>query len=115
MERGALLFYLAIGFGLLFLLPLADTLDKNLQIVAAVLVAGYWGLLGLFFLILLFKSFFAEYVLGALLYNIWLFVSLMCVAVGVLALLDSGVENAAWAIWLVLYGTLVGILKRNEL
>lgn len=115
MEKGAVFFYLVVGFGLLFFLPFAESLDKGLYQIATVLILGYWGMIGLCFLALLVTKFIDEYDFGNLLYNIWFFASLMCVAIGILAIVDDGAEKSTWAICLILYGGTVGFLKRAEL
>jgi hypothetical protein len=107
--------YLILGLGLLFLIPTAESVSQNLGIIATVLVVGYWAMLGFLFIILLLKKFFAEFDLRSMLYNLWLFLSLMCVAVGTLAILDDGTDKAQWAVWLIFYGGTVGFLKRKEL
>lgn len=115
MEKRNHIFYLAVGFGLLFLLPVAESVDKSLGQVATFLVIGYWAMLGFAFLLFVLKNLFAGYGINTLLYNIWLCVSLMSVAVGVLAIVDNGIEQARWAVVLILYGSTVGFLNRKEL
>lgn len=107
--------YLIIGFGLLFLLPAAESVSTNLGHVATFLIFGYWGLLAVYGLIIIVKNFFKVFGFGHLLYQLWLFVSLMCVAVGVLAILDEGAANVPWAVLMILYGSSVGYLNRSEL
>ncbi len=115
MDKNNLLFYLAVGFGLLFLLPAADSVGENIGQIATILVIGYWGGMGLCFLLFLLKNLFAEFRFSMMLYNLWLFVSLMCVAVGILAIVDDGIDKARWAVGLILYGTTVGYFNRKEL
>ena len=79
------------------------------------LVVGYWVMLGFLFLAILVKNFFSEFGIGHLIYNLWLFASLMCVAIGILAIIDDGAEKARWALWLILYGGTVGYFNRKEL
>ena len=107
--------YLILGLGLLFLIPTAESVSQNLGIIATILVVGYWTMLGLLFMIFLFKRFFSEFDFRSMLYNIWLFLSLMCVAVGILAIVDDGADKARWAVWLIFYGSTVGFLNRKEL
>lgn len=115
MEKNTYVMYLAIGFGLLCLLPLTDSLDKGMEIFATVLVLGYWAALGFSFLLYLLKNIFAECGVGVFFYNLWLFLSLMGVAVGVLAIIDDGIYKVPWAACLIFYGVAVGFLNRNEL
>ncbi len=107
--------YLILGLALLFLIPTAESVSENLGIIATILVVGYWIMLGILFMILLLKSFFSQFDLRSMLYNLWLFLSLMCVAVGILAIIDDGAEKARWAVWLIFYGGTVGYLNRKEL
>lgn len=113
MDKNILFFYLVVGFGLLFLAPAAESI--GLGPIATFLVIGYWGGMGLCFLLFILKNIFAEYEVGTLLYNLWLFLSLMSVAVGILAIVDDGADKARWGIWLILYGGAVGYLNRREL
>lgn len=115
MDRNNLIFFLMLGFGVLFLEPIAASVSPNLAQVATFLIIIYWGSIGLCAFMFLFKKFSADYGINNLLYNLWLFLSLMCVAVGVLAIIDDGAEKAQWAVWMILYGTTVGYLKRKEL
>lgn len=115
MDKNDLFFYLMVGFGLLFLVPAAETVGDNLGKISTFLVIGYWGWMGLCFLLFLLKNLFLEYRIGRLLYNLWLFTSLMCVAVGILAIVDDGIGKSRWAICLIAYGGAVGYLNRKEL
>lgn len=115
MDQNNLIFYLAIGFGLIFMLPVAESAGENLNYVATFLVLGYWGTMGLGFFLFLLKKFVEQYRVSSLLYNLWLFISLMCVAVGVLAIVDDGIDQAKWAVGLILYGGTVGYFNRSEL
>lgn len=115
MGKNNLFFYLVIGFGLLFVIPAVESVNSNLGPIVTFLVIGYWCWMGLGFLIFLLKNLFAEYELSTLLYNLWLFLSLMCVAVGILALVADGPDKANWAIWMIFYGTTVGYINRKEL
>lgn len=115
MDRRIPALYLIIGLGLFFLLPAAESVDHSLGRIATFLVIGYWAMLGLLFLSLVLKNFFAAFGIRSLLYNLWLFLSLMCVAVGILAIVDEGVDQARWAVWLILYGGTVGYFNRKEL
>lgn len=115
MDRNNLIFFIVLGFGLLFLEPVAASVNENLGQAATFLILMYWGGLGLGALIFLLKNLFTGYGINNMLYNLWLFLSLMCVAVGILAIIDDGPEKAQWAVWMVLYGTSVGYIKRNEL
>jgi hypothetical protein len=107
--------YLVLGFGLLFLIPVAESITENLGQIATFLVVGYWLMLAFFFLTILIKNFFSQFSIRNLLYNLWLFASLMCVAVGILAIIDDGADKARWAVWLILYGGTVGYFNRAEL
>lgn len=115
MDKNYIIFYLAIGFGLLFLIPAAESVGDGLGQLATFLVIGYWGLMGFCFLLFILKNMFAEYGFGNMLYNLWFFLSIMCVAVGALAIVDDGIDKAPWAVLLILYGGTIGYLKRNEL
>lgn len=115
MDRNNLIFFLVLGFGLLFLEPIAASVSDNFTRLATFLILVYWGGLGLCALIFLLKNIFAEYGVNNLLYNLWLFLSLMCVAVGILAIVDNGAEKTQWAVWMVFYGSTVGYIKRKEL
>lgn len=107
--------YLIIGIGLLFLIPVAESVTENLGLIATFLVIGYWIMLGVLFFTILVKNFFSEFSIRNLLYNIWLFASLMCVAIGILAIVDDGADKAHWALLLILYGGTVGYFNRSEL
>lgn len=107
--------YLILGLGLLFLIPVAESVTQNLGKIATFLVVGYWIMLGFFFLTILVKNFFSQFGIRNLIYNLWLFVSLMCVAVGILAIVDDGADKARWAVWLILYGGTVAYFNREEL
>lgn len=115
MDKNIPLFYLTIGLGLLFLPQLAESVDPNLGMVANFLVIGYWSMAVIYALIVLFKNIFSTEGFFLLLYNLWLFLSLMCVAIGALAIVDDGIDQARWAVWLIFYGLTVGFFKRNEL
>lgn len=115
MDKSNMIFFLVVGFGLLFMVPVAESVGENLGRIASFLVIGYWGTIGLSFFIFLLKNLFADYKVNTLLYNLWLFLSLMCVAIGILAIVDEGVDKARWAIFLILYGGTVGYLNRKEL
>jgi len=115
MDKNNLLFYLVVGFGLLFLIPVAESVGENLGRIATILVIGYWGTMGLSFFLFILKNLFAEYKVNTLLYNLWLFLSLISVAIGILAIVDDGINGARWAIFLIIYGGTVGYLKRKEL
>ncbi len=115
MSRYDHLYFMVIGVALLFLIPFAESVDKNLGMVATVLVAGYWGGLALYFLAFALKRMFAGFGITTMLFNIWLFLSLMCVAIGVLAIIDNGLEPNRWAVALIIYGFTVGFLNRKDL
>ena len=115
MDKNNLLFYLVVGFGILFLIPVADSVGENLGRIATILVIGYWGTMGLSFFLFILKNLFAEYKVNTLLYNLWLFLSLISVAIGILAIVDDGINEARWAVCLIVYGGTVGYLKRKEL
>jgi len=115
MESKSLMMYLAVGLGLFFLLPTVEAVEPELAQVATFLVLGYWGLMGIYFLIFAMTSIFAEFGFSTMLYNLWLFCSLMCVAVGVLAIIADGVYQARWGVLLIIYGGTIGYLNRKEL
>lgn len=115
MEKNTLMYYCIIGLGLILLLPAADAAGENLQWIATFLVFGYWSLLAFCIGITLCKNLFTTYGAKEMLYNLWLFLSLACVAVGVLAIVDDGLDKSRWALWLIVYGTTVGYFNRKEL
>ena len=115
MDRNSLVFYIVVGIGLLFLIPVVESVDQSLVPIASFLVIGYWGGMGFCFFLYLLKKLCAEYQVGFMLYNLWLFLSLMCVAVGILAIIDDGVDQARWGVLLIFYGSIVGYYNRKEL
>lgn len=115
MDKRVPVLYVLLGLGLLFLIPAAESVGRTLGHIATFLVIGYWAMLALCFVIPLVKNFFAEFGLRSLLFNLWLFLSLMCVAVGVLAIVDDGMAQARWAAWLIVYGLTVAYFNRKEL
>ena len=115
MDRNSLVCYVLVGIGLLFLMPVAESVDQSLGRIASFLVIGYWGGMGLCFFLVLLKELIAEYEVGFMLYHLWLFISLMCVAVGILAIVDNGIHQARWAVLLIFYGSIVGYYNRKEL
>jgi hypothetical protein len=115
MDKNNLIFYLVVGFGIFFLVPVAESVGENLGRIATILVIGYWGTMALSFFLFLLKNLFADYQVNTLLYNLWLFLSLISVAIGILAIVDDGIHGARWAICLIVYGGTVGYLKRKEL
>lgn len=115
MKNNSHLYYLSVGIGLIALLPVAESAGLGVERLAVFLVAGYWVLLGVYFSIVFAQRLFTEFEAGLMIYNIWLFLSLMAVAVGVLAILDVGVEGARWGVGLVVYGSVVGYLNRHRL
>ncbi len=115
MDRNSPVFYVVIGIGLLFLMPAVESVDRSLGRIASFLVIGYWGGMGLCFFLFLLRKLIAEYKVGFMLYNLWLFLSLMCVAVGILAIVDDGMDQARWAVVLIFYGSIVGFYNRKEL
>lgn len=115
MEKNILMYYCIIGLGLIFLLPAADAAGGKLEWVASFLVFGYWSLLAIYMGITLCQNLFETYGAKEMLYNLWLFLSLACVAVGILAIVDDGLGKSSWALWLIVYGTAVGYYNRKEL
>lgn len=115
MDSKSLIMYLAVGLGLIFLLPAADSIGPGLAMLVKFLVVGYWAFMGICFVIYVSSNLFADFAFGTMMYNLWLFCSLMCVAIGVLAIVDVGLDQANWALWLIIYGGSVGYLKRKEL
>lgn len=115
MDRKTLVFYVVVGVGLLFSLPVVESVEPGLGRIATFLVVGYWGGMGICFFLFLLKKLIAEYRVGFMLYHLWLFLSLMCVAVGILAILDDGLYQVPWAAALIFYGGAVGYLNRKEL
>lgn len=115
MDKNNLIFFLALGLGLLLLIPAAESVGQNLVSIATFLVIGYWGIMGFGLLIFAYRNLFSEYGATNMFYNLWLFLSLMCVAVGILAIIDDGADKVPWAVGLIIYGTTVGYLKRKEL
>ncbi len=107
--------HLIIGFGLLFLVPVAQRIDYDLGEISKFLAVGYWGIVALGFFIILIKDSFAECGIKRCLFNLWLFLSLLSGAVGLYAIIMVGLDDAPWAIGFVLYGSLVGYIYRNKL
>lgn len=106
--------FLIIGFGLLFLLPSAQALEPGLSIIAHLLVVGYWGTLGCFFAVFVFNNLFSHFSFSHMVYNIWFFCSFICIAVGLLALIDDWPHKRGWAVWVIIYGGIVCYCKREE-
>lgn len=115
MERKNLAMYVIIGFGLFFLLTAIEFFEPSLAGMAKFLVFGYWGTMAAAALISIFSNLFVDFSITHMLYNLWLFCSLMCVAVGILAIVDDWPHKAGWAVWVIIYGTTVGFIKRKEL
>jgi hypothetical protein len=115
MKKNDWILFLAMGIALLFLEPVTALIDSNLGQAAQCLVMLYWSGLGICWLFFACRNLFADCSPTGLLYNLWLFSSLMSIAVGILAVIDEGPEKTEWALWLILYGTTVVYLKRKEL
>jgi hypothetical protein len=104
-----------VGFGLLFLVPIAQRIDYHFGEISKFLAIGYWGLVALGFFIILIKDSLAEYGLKRCLFNLWLFLSLLSGGVGLYTIIMEGLDDAPWAIWFVIYGSLVGYIYRSKL
>ena len=107
--------HLILGFGLLFLVPIAKRIDYDFGEISKFLAIGYWGLITLGFFIILMKDSLSEYGLKRCLFNLWLFLSLLSGGVGLYVIIMDGLDDAPWAILFVIYGSLVGYIYRSKL
>ena len=107
--------HLIIGFGLLFLVPIAQRIDDDFGEISKYLAIGYWGIVALEFFIILTKNSLAEFGFKKCLFNLWLLLSILLGCVGLYAIIMNGLDDAPWAVWLVMYGTLVCYVNRSNL
>ena len=107
--------HLIIGFGLLFLVPIAQRIDYDFGEISKYLAVGYWGIVTFGFFIILIKDLLAEHGVKRCLFNLWLFLSLLSGVVGLYVIIMVGLDDAPWAIAFVIYGSLVGYIYRSKL
>lgn len=107
--------HLIIGFGLIFLVPIAQRIDNNLWNISKFLTVGYWGIVTLGFLIIMIKKLLKEYGFKKCLFNLWLLLSMLAGVVGLYGIVMNGLDDAPWAGWLVIYAALIGYINRSKL
>ncbi len=107
--------HLIIGFGLLLLVPIAQRIHHDFGDISKALAVGYWGLVALVFFVFLIKDSLVEYGLKECFFNLWLYLSVLSGVVGLYGIIMAGLDDVPWAMWLVVYGGLVGFIFRRKL
>jgi len=107
--------HLIIGFGLLFLMPIAAKIDDNFYELSKYAVVGYWGIVALIFLISLIIDLIKEYGLRRCIYKSWVYVSVLSGVFGLYGIIAYGLDDMPWAILLVIYAAAIGYMNRSEL
>jgi len=107
--------HLIIGFGVLFLVPIAQKVDSDFFEISKYLAIGYWGIVGFYFLFTQAKDYIAEEGAKKLIFNLWLYSSLLIGGAGLYITIRYGLDDAPFAIYLVIYGAVIGYIFRAKL